>query len=354
MLRVLCLLHCGAARFALLTSPQPLLLGTNMVQSGSVRARALMNARSHEAVETLKPAQLLAQVELLQRQLDLAKEALQKFDALSKKLEMNGAALGAPTDGVAPSVAQDVVESTPKPPMMSAAQAATELTAKAAESTADVLARAQAMMTAFEAAAASAAGAGVEAAGAAEAAGSAQPLAPSESAEDVVARAQAMVEAFEQARARKMAVPEEAAAAAAAPEAEAEQETVQPADETVLAPSADLPPIAVVRAQLEALRSGEPQRSFELTSSLARRQCSTAELYSKMLRDTPAYAMLTRGGEYEIRSALATSETSWQCRVRVDGLDFMWQLSRQPDEMLDIGTVVQHRQAGYIDRKSVV
>ena len=48
-----------------------------------------------------------------------------------------------------------------------------------------------------------------------------------------------------------------------------------------------------------------------------------------------------RGASYEVVSAVTTSPRTWQCRVRVDGRDYLWKLSRQQEGLLDVGTVVQ-------------
>ena len=114
------------------------------------------------------------------------------------------------------------------------------------------------------------------------------------------------------------------------------------------APSKALLPIDVVRAQLHALQLGALQHCFDFNSPLARRYCSNAELFEEMLHDTPAYAPLVCSSSFEICSALLTTPRHCQCRVRVDGINYVWRLSRQPDQILDIGTVVQHRQAGYM------
>ena len=45
---------------------------------------------------------------------------------------------------------------------------------------------------------------------------------------------------------------------------------------------------------------------------------------------------------------MLTSPRTWQCRVRVDGRDYLWKLSRQQEGVLDVGTVVQHATADYI------
>ena len=63
---------------------------------------------------------------------------------------------------------------------------------------------------------------------------------------------------------------------------------------------------------------------------------------------TPAFWPLVRGAQYEITSALSTSPRNWQCRVRVDGRSYLWRLSRQEEQLLDVGTVVQHATAGYM------
>ena len=148
-----------------------------------------------------------------------------------------------------------------------------------------------------------------------------------ESAADVVARAEAMMK---QAQAQTVT----------------ENEAVQAA--SLARPSEQLLPIDVVRAQLHALQGGALRRCFDFNSPLARRHCSNAELFEEMLHDTPAYAPLVRSSSFEIRSALSTTPRNYQCRVRVDGKDYVWRLSLQPEEVLDIGTVVRHTQAGYV------
>ena len=45
---------------------------------------------------------------------------------------------------------------------------------------------------------------------------------------------------------------------------------------------------------------------------------------------------------------MLTSPRNWQCRVRVDGRDYLWKLSQQQEGVLDVGTVVQHATADYI------
>jgi len=63
-----------------------------------------------------------------------------------------------------------------------------------------------------------------------------------------------------------------------------------------------------------------------------------------MVQETPGYRPLVRGSRYEILSTLSTSPRAWQCRLRVDGSHFLW----QPDNVLDVGTVVKHTRAGYV------
>ena len=209
--------------------------------------------------------------------------------------------------------------------------------AEAVESAADVVARTQAMMKAFEAA--QAAAETVVMANEVPVA-SVHRVPGTEAAADVVARAQAM----EQGMAAEPLAAAEPQAAEAQP-AVSEQATVAAVGAL---PSAHLSATAVVQAQLQALQSGAPERCFAFTSPSARRQCSNAELFGQMILDTPAYRPLVRGAQYEITSALSTSPRNWQCRVRVDGRSYLWRLSRQEEQLLDVGTVVQHATAGYM------
>lgn len=315
--------------------------------------------------------EMQAQMERLQRELDIAKEALENLNPTQNEVTpatgldtatesgVTGSGVAAESAQAVPDIesAADVVaraQAMMEQAMM-AAQAITKKAtvavdsaaqlieahpaaaqdvevpaAVAVESAADVVARTQAMMKAFEAAQA--------AAGTASSAndmdvGSEQRIPVIESAAEVVARAQAMEqEMAEPATEVELAASQQAAVAAA----------------VGALPSARFPALAVVQAQLQALQSGTPQRCFEFTSPSARRQCSNAELFGQMILGTPAYKPLVCGSRYEITSALSTTPRNWQCRVRVDGRDYLWKLSRQQEELLDIGTVVQHATAGYV------
>lgn len=317
-----------------------------------------------QPVSALQPAQLLAQMELLQHQLDLAREALKELDpaqlqneidSLSSQLaEARGVErVKAPEPLMPPQQSQAAAKPGSKPAMKPTAKPATTSTAKPAaiESATDVVARMQAMMEAVEA------------------------TPESESTVNVMARAQAMMgramleetqEVMEKEAAADDAATEQTVAAAQAEtlplptesaadmvartHAMIEQATMEqataPAGATL--PSARMTPIAVVRAQLHSLQSGEPHCCFHLNSPLARRLCPNAELFGETLRLAPTLRPLVRGSRYDIHSVLSVTPRTWQCRVSVDGFDYRWHLSQQQEQTLDVGTVVQHKQAEYV------
>lgn len=292
-----------------------------------------------------------AQMELLQRELDVAKAALLSLSPAPAQNEVarrptafEGTAVGVvePTGGCmaagssqAAPVTEDAADVVARAQAMmeEAMTAAQEITTKASvavdsaaelieahpaaaqdveapvavavESAADVVERTRAMMQAFEAAQTAA-----ETVGTADdiAAAPAQRVPVAEAAADVLARADALEEAQAAAEAAaaaeataaaelaaavgtaEAAASEPAAAAAVQPVAEpVEPEPLTTADVLGALPSARLPAMAVVQAQLQALQRGAPQQCFEFTSPSARRQCSNAELFGRMVSDTPAY-----------------------------------------------------------------
>jgi len=137
------------------------------------------------------------------------------------------------------------------------------------------------------------------------------------------------------------------AQAVSEPEPVAAPSEPEPEPIAVSSPSVGLQPIAVVQAQLQALQSRTLDRCFDFISPSARRNIYSAELFVKTLHDTPDYQPLAHGSHYEIRSALATTARNWQCRVHVDGRDYRWHLSQQPEQVLDIGQCMQHKQLEY-------
>tara|TARA_B110001452_G_scaffold216033_1_gene187320 strand:- start:1113 stop:2525 length:1413 start_codon:yes stop_codon:yes gene_type:complete len=345
-----------------------------------------MNAAKTE-VESLKPAQLWAHMELLQKQLDLVKEALARLDPAGLQDEIELIAKQLETGRVALDATERAIESVPEMAQLAAQRAAAAEAAAAAaeskpagaaaESVVDVEDGMKNVMRAFDAAP-PAAETGVTGSGAADTVAFADDAAPAqvpesgpaadvpapaadETAADVVSRMQAMLAAFEAAGVAAQTIESAAEVVARAhakmgqaseaiarsePAAPAAPEEAPPTEPTE--PAEPLAPMAVVEQQLEALRSGAAHRCFDANSPLARRLCPNSELFSKMLDETEALQPLVRGSHYEVRSALAMTDRTWQCRVRVDGIDYRWQLSRQPEQILDIGTVVKHKEAGYV------
>lgn len=358
-----------------------------------------MKSRTEDtAVESLKPAQLWAHMELLQRQLDLVKEALARLspdglqdeiELIAKQLETGRAALDATeraieaVPGMASAAAQRASEA-------DEAAADSKPASAALDSAVDVEDGMKGVMRAFDTAAAAKGGIASNGAAAGSTAQTAEPAAdtvawaddstpeqvpepppaadvpapaPDESAADVVARMQAMLAAFEAAQAAAQTIESAAEVVARAhakmeqtSEAMARSEPSAPAapehspqkEPGLAAPAEPMEPMAVVQQQLEALRRGATHRCFDANSPLARRLCPNSELFSKMLDETEALRPLVRGSHYEVRSALSMTARTWQCRVRVDGIDYRWQLSRQPEQILDVGTVVKHTEAGYV------
>lgn len=333
-----------------------------------------MNAAKTE-VESLAPEQLWAHMELLQQQLDLVTEALARLnpeglkdeiELIVKELETGRAALDATERAIeaVPEMARAAAQ------RAAAAEAAAEAAESkpvgaAAESIVDVEDGMKNVMRAFDAAPSAAETTAPEQAPESAQATNVPAPAADETAADVVTRMQAMLAAFEAAQAAAQTIESAAVVVAkahakmqqageATASAHAEPATTAPAapepEERAPAPAPARPvePMAVVQAQLQALRSGAAHRCFEHNSPLARRLCPNSELFEKMLDETAALRPLVRASSYEVLSALSMTPRTWQCRVSVDGVDYRWQLSRQPEQILDVGTVVKHTEAGYV------
>ena len=109
----------------------------------------------------------------------------------------------------------------------------------------------------------------------------------------------------------------------------------------LLAPSTDLPPIAVVEAQLDRLQRGEIQSCFDFSSSQFRRAAGPRQRFEKLLRQRPEYRPLVDCKNYTVLSALQLGPTKWSCRVRVDNrvgsmpfsVEYRWELTQQGDHV---------------------
>ena len=82
-------------------------------------------------------------------------------------------------------------------------------------------------------------------------------------------------------------------------------------------PSPSLSPLAVVEAQLQALSEGDVSTCFAFASPQNKAQTGPWQRFEIMVRQTPAYSPLVCCTSFEVLSALALSEQSWQARVAV-------------------------------------
>ena len=128
-------------------------------------------------------------------------------------------------------------------------------------------------------------------------------------------------------------------------------------------PSPVLSPREVVEAQLEALRQGDVRSCFEFASPKNRRVTGPWERFDTMVRRSAQYSPLVCCSSFEITSALALSDDSWTCRVRVRPagsssapfavadpvVAYRWELSRQRNEQprFDLGLCVRHTADGW-------
>ena len=82
-------------------------------------------------------------------------------------------------------------------------------------------------------------------------------------------------------------------------------------------PSPALAPLAVVEAQLAALKAGNVQRCFAFASPNNKRNTGPWQRFEMMVRQTPAYAPLVSCSSFEVVSGLAVGTGRWRCRVKV-------------------------------------